>query len=323
MAIAQIYPLLGPTGLGLDGCVADRSPLLFTPELVRILAILLAITGAVFLSLGAQFQNDAVTKHHAPDQPKIGSLHIRQIVDLLRRPRWLTGTSFLLLAILFQLGALALAPLIVVQPIGALALILTSILNARIYKLRLDRPTWLAIGITLLGVGAFVSFAATSAVSTELSDEKLLQVVGILVILLIFFGLAFYMTKGHVGPLSYILGAGVLYGFVASLAKVVIQRFYQGDFDLLTLLAGVALIGATFLGGWFVQNAYASGPPDLVIAGLTVVDPAVAVGIAVVILGEASQAQLTEILGYVVAGLIAMGGVLMLSRVHPQLSSEV
>ena len=63
-------------------------------------------------------------------------------------------------------------------------------------------------------------------------------------------------------------------------------------------------------------------PPDLVIAGLTVVDPAVAVGIAVVILGEASEAQITQIIGYVVAGAIAMTGVLMLSRVHPQLTGD-
>ena len=292
------------------------------PDLIRLLAILLAIIGAVFLSLGAQFQNDAVTKHHAPDQPRIGSLHIRQIVDLLRRPRWLTGTSFLVLAILFQLSALALAPLIVVQPIGALALIITSVLNAKIYKLKLDGKTIGSIALTMLGVGAFVTTAARSAVNTEMSDAKLLQVVGVLLVLLAFFAVAFFLSKGQVGPLNYILGAGVLYGFVASLAKVVLARLGQGDFDLLTLAAAVALLGATFLGGWFVQNAYASGPPDLVIAGLTVIDPAVAVGIAIVILGEAAQAQLAEIAGFAIAGLIALAGVLMLSRVHPQLTSE-
>jgi 2-octaprenyl-6-methoxyphenol hydroxylase len=58
----------------------------------------------------------------------------------------------------------------------------------------------------------------------------------------------------------------VLYGFVATLAKVVIQRFYQMDYDPLTALALVSMVGAVFLGGWFVQNAYSSGPPDLVVA---------------------------------------------------------
>ncbi|MDA2976713.1 MAG: DMT family transporter [Actinomycetota bacterium] len=290
--------------------------------MLRALAILLAICGAAFLSLGAQFQNDAVTKHHAPDQPKIGSLHIRQIIDLLKRPRWLTGTTFLVLAVLFQLGALALAPLIVVQPIGAIALIITSVLNARIYGIKLDVKTISAIALTMLGVGAFVTFAASSAINVEMSNEKLLQVVGILFLLLLLFGFGFAFTRGQVGALTYISGAGVLYGFVASLAKVVIQRLYQADFDLLTLLAAVSLVGATFLGGWFVQNAYASGPPDLVIAGLTVIDPAIAVGIAIIILGEASQAQFADIIGFIIAGFVALAGVLLLSKVHPQLSGD-
>ena len=274
------------------------------------------------MSLGAQFQNDAVTKHHAPDQPKIGSLHIRQIIDLLRRPRWLTGTTFLVLAVMFQLGALALAPLIVVQPIGAIALIITSVLNARIYRIKLDLKTVSAIALTMLGVGSFVTFAASSAINVEMSNQKLLQVVGILFLLLLLFGFGFAFTKGQVGALTYISGAGVLYGFVASLAKVVIQRLYQADFDLLTLLAAACLVGATFLGGWFVQNAYASGPPDLVIAGLTVIDPAIAVGIAIIILGEASQAQFADIIGFIIAGFVALAGVLLLSKVHPQLSGD-
>ena len=292
------------------------------PELIRAIAILLAIMGAIFLSLGAQFQNDAVTEHHVPKRIRIKALRFSQIVDLLKRPRWLAGTSFMVLAALFQLSALALAPLIVVQPIGALALIITSLLNARIYKVKLDGKTLGSIAVILLGVASFVSLAATSAITTEMSDQKLLQVVGIMVLLLAVFAFAFAWSKGNLGPLSYIVGAGVLYGFTASLAKVVILRVYQGDYNLLTLFAVLALLAATFLGGWFVQNAYASGPPDLVIAGLTVVDPAIAVGIGIVILGEAAQADVAQVSGFAIAGAIAMAGVLMLSRVHPQLVGD-
>lgn len=295
---------------------------MFSPEILRALAIGLAVIGAVFLSLGAQFQNDAVTKHHAPRRTKPGSLTLKQIVDLLKRPRWLTGTSFLVLAILFQLSALALAPLIVVQPIGAIALIMTSVLNARIYKVRLNLSTYLAIGVTTIGVGGFVAVAASSAVAVELSNEKLLQVVGVLFVLLLMFALLFWRSKGKVGALHYIFGAGVLYGFVASLAKVIIQRLFQQDYDLLTLLALISLVGATVLGGWFVQNAYASGPPDLVIAGLTVIDPAVAVIIGIVILGEAQAANVSQMVGYTLAGIIAVSGVLTLNKYHPQLTEK-
>lgn len=293
-----------------------------TPDYVRFLAIGLAIAGAVFLALGAQFQNDAVTKHHAPHQPKLGSLHIRQILDLLKRPRWLTGTTFLVLAILLQLSALLLAPLIVVQPIGALALIITSLLNAKIYKVRLDKRTLFAIAITMLGVGGFVVSAAAGASEVLMSNAKLLQVVFVMFGFIALFITLFFFSKGRVGPLEYIFGAGILYGFVASLAKVVLGRISQGDFDLLTLLGLGALVFATALGGWFVQNAYASGPPDLVIAGLTVVDPAVAVVIAIFILGEVDEASMAQLVTFSVAGAVAMAGVFMLARVHPQLATD-
>lgn len=293
-----------------------------TPDYVRFLAIGLAIAGAVFLALGAQFQNDAVTKHHAPHQPKLGSLHIRQILDLLKRPRWLTGTTFLVLAILLQLSALLLAPLIVVQPIGALALIITSLLNAKIYKVRLDKRTLFAIAITMLGVGGFVVSAAAGASEVLMSNAKLLQVVFVMFGFIALFTTLFFFSKGRVGPLEYIFGAGILYGFVASLAKVVLGRISQGDFDLLTLLGLGALVFATALGGWFVQNAYASGPPDLVIAGLTVVDPAVAVVIAIFILGEVDEASMAQLVTFSVAGAVAMAGVFMLARVHPQLATD-
>jgi hypothetical protein len=73
------------------------------------------------------------------------------------------------------------------------------------------------------------------------------------------------------------------------------------------------------LGSWFVQNAYASGPPDLVIAGLTVIDPLVAVSIGIVILGEATGASLPVVIGFGLSALVAVIGVYLLSKVHPEL----
>lgn len=289
---------------------------------VRALAILIAVLGAIALSVGAQFQNDAVTKHHAPQAPKFGSLTVRQLLDLLRRPRWLTGTSFLVLAVILQLTALLMAPLIVVQPVGVVALILTSLLNSRLHRVKLDRATMLSILVTTAGVGGFVWLASGVAAQAEMTDTKLLQVVGILVLLLLIFGIMFWLQGSKTKAINYIFGAGLLYGFVASLAKVVLSRLSQGLIDPLTLLAAIALIAATALGGWFVQNAYASGPPDLVIAGLTVIDPLVAVGIAIVILGEANSATWLETLGFIAAGLVSILGVLAMSKVHPQLSGK-
>ncbi len=288
------------------------------PEL-RELAIALAVLAAVALAFGAQFQNQAVTKGHEKAPRVQGSLSLRELGRLFVRPRWISGLGLMVLGMVLQLAALTLAPLIVVQPIGAIALVITSLLNARYTKTRINKATVIAIGLSTLGVGGFVVTASRVAAQVELTDENLLRVLGLLLVILTAFGILFFSFGKRAKALTYILGAGVLYGFVATLAKVVIQRLYQMDYDLLTGLALVSMIGAVALGGWFVQNAYSSGPPDLVIAGLTVIDPMVAVGIAIGVLGEAQEANWGSIAAFSVSGVVAIAGVYMLSKVHPEL----
>ena len=291
------------------------------PEL-RLLAIGLAVLAAVALAFGAQFQNQAVSKSREQHvQPKL-SLSLRELINLLVKPRWVSGTGLMFLAMLLQLGALALAPLIVVQPIGAIALVITSLLNARYTKTKLNRATIVAIGLSTFGVGGFVVTASQVAAQVELTDQNLLRVLLLFVIILVGFAALFFIFGKKAQALTYILGAGVLYGFVVTLAKVTIQRLYQMDYDILTLIAVVSMIGAVLLGGWFVQNAYASGPPDLVIAGLTVIDPIVAIAIAIGILGEAQQATLGSGSLFSAFGLMAIFGVYLLSKVHPQLRNR-
>jgi hypothetical protein len=288
------------------------------PEL-RLLAICLAVLAAVALAFGAQFQNQAVsTSREKHIQPKV-SLSLKELSRLLMRPRWVSGTGLMFLGMLLQLGALSLAPLIVVQPIGAIALVITSLLNARYTKTKLNQATMLAIGLSTFGVGGFVVTASQVASQVELTDENLLRVLLLFVLILVAFAVLFFAFGKKAQALTYILGAGVLFGFVATLAKVTIQRLYQMDYDLLTLIALLSMLGAVLLGGWFVQNAYASGPPDLVIAGLTVIDPMVAIAIAIGILGEAQQATVGSGVLFSGFGLVAIFGVYLLSKVHPEL----
>lgn len=286
---------------------------------LRLLAILIAAVSAVFLAFGVQFQNDTVSDNHATKQPGRGSLSFRQLTSLLVRPRWISGLGFMAVGILLQLTALSLAPLIVVQPIGALALVISSLLNARATHTKLNRGTVIAIALSLFGVGGFVLTASGVANEVVLNDDRLREVLGLLGVILVLFAVSFFTIGKRAKALTFIVGAGVLYGFVATLAKVVIQRIYQEQFEWLTVFCLLALVVAMVLGGWFVQNAYSSGPPELVIAGLTVIDPMVAVGIAIVILGEAQQATVWSGVGFATSGLLAVAGVYLLSKVHPEM----
>lgn len=285
----------------------------------QFIGIPLALIGAVFLSLGAQFQHRGVVKVESQTVDTLGKgLNGRQLALLLARPSWVLGTLMLGLAILFQLASLYFAPIIVVQPLGALALVITSILNSRINHVELKRKSIIAIVMCVGGVLLFVGVAAFTAVDRPVTTRQLVVILVVLAVVLAVAAVTFALFRRRIRALFYVIMAGVLYGFVATLAKVVLGRLQQGEFEWLTLTCVIALIAATALGAYFVQNAYASGPPDLVIAGLTVVDPMVAVLIGIIVLGEASQAPFWANIVFAISGAIAVWGVFLLARNHPQ-----
>ncbi len=296
-----------------------------TPD--QAIGIPIALFGAILISIGTQLQHTGVSVvgKRAESGTKAG-LGLRQLAALFARPSWLLGTVLLGVAMLFQLTSLVFAPLIVVQPLGAIALVVTAIVNSRLSGVKLGaisrRAIWLCVG----GVGLFVTIAAFTAKSSPITELQLSVVLIILSAVLVIFAVAFALLRKRFKAIFYIIGAGVLFGFVATLAKVVIDRiktlsfhdFQLGDAEWLTVLCVVGLLVAALLGSYFVQTAYSNGPPDLVVAGLTVIDPLVAIAIGILVLGEASAAPLWAIIAFVVAGATAIYGVLLLAKNHPQ-----
>ncbi|MBX3311349.1 MAG: DMT family transporter [Microbacteriaceae bacterium] len=275
-----------------------------------------AILGAVAMSLGAQFQHRGVSKVGGDTD----TLNLGQVGGLLKRPSWLLGTFLLGLAIVMQLVSLGLSPLIVVQPVGAIALVFTTFLNWKMNGTKPTKQTLTAVTACLVGVSGFVLITAFYAVNNPITDEKLLAVVIVLLVILIATGIAYVLYRERMRAFSYVVVAAVLYGFVAILAKVVLSQISFGLVTWLTLTALGGLVIALLLGSYFVQLAYASGPPDLVIAGLTVIDPIIAVLIAIIIFQEALSMPSYASALLVIFGAIAVIGVWLLSKTHPEVA---
>ncbi len=279
------------------------------------LGIAIALLGGLFLALGAQFQHRGVVvveeKHGSGRK---AGLSIPQLWRLVRSPWWAFGTLLLGLAILCQLTSLGFAPIIVVQPLGVVALVITSVVNARVSHTRLTRPAVRAIAFCVAGIALFVTVAAFVARETLIQGQQLLIILIIMGCVLAILGVGFAVFRKRFTAMFYIISAGVLYGFVATLAKVVINRLINGNFEWLTVGCVAALLAASALGAYFVQTAYSVGSPDLVIAGLTVVDPIVAVSIGITVLGEAAGAPLWTVFVWIVAAAAAVYGVFQLAQ---------
>ena len=287
------------------------------------LGIPVALIGAVFLAIGSQLQQHGVAKvgSRGSGGPQVG-LHVAELLALARRPSWLLGTLLLGLAIVFQLFSLYLAPLTVVQPLGAVALVITVLVNARVTKKPLDAASVRAVLLCVLGVGAFVGVAAMTTTTVPIEDTQLVIVVAVLSVVLATFGIGFGVLRKSLPRLFYVVGAGMLFGFVATLAKVLITRvqtilatgFHLVFADWLTVVCFVGLVAAALLGSYFVQTAYSTGSPSVVVAGLTVIDPMVGVTIGIAVLGEAAGAPWWASIVFALAGLVAVLGVYRLSR---------
>lgn len=285
----------------------------------QFLGIPLALIGAALLAFGAQYQSRGLNKVERLTGESAGAgLSFKHVASLFRRPSWVVGTVFLGLAVAFQIGSLSLSPLIIVQPIGVVGLVITSILNSRVSGVRLGKRVQSSIGLAVLGIVVFVTIAAFTASDQIVTDKKLIEILITFAVVFAIILVLFVGFRHRSVALIYIVGAGVLYGFVATFAKSVIGRLQQGEFEWLTWACVAALLLGALMGMVFVQNAYSSGPPDLVVAGLTVIDPIVAVLIGIVVLDEAAGAPTWAIVAFVASAAVAIIGVIGLAKFHPQ-----
>ena len=117
-------------------------------------AVLLAVLGAFCLAFGAQRQGSAV-------KADTGGLALSNhgMLRLLRNPRWVFGLLLLCVGMALNSVALVMAPLTVVQPIGAIALVITTIVNAKDQGLSINRATVVAITACVTGSALFVILA--------------------------------------------------------------------------------------------------------------------------------------------------------------------
>ncbi|WP_282824263.1 DMT family transporter [Gulosibacter sediminis] len=281
---------------------------------MQYLGIPLAILGAVLMSVSAMLQHRGVARADAAGNGDGGEgLGLRSFLRLLKSKTWLSGTLLLGVAVVCQLGALLFSPLVLVQPIGVISLVLTAVITAKQSGMPVGRRKALSITLCVAGVGGFVAVASSVAVDKEITEPQLIVVLIILAALVLLLGIAFaFVRRTKWRSLFYVVAGGVMYGFLVTLAKVVLARWQQGDYGWYFLACAAGVVISLLVGGYFVQTAYASSSADLVIAGLTVIDPLVAVTIGIVVLRETDGANLLVNILFVALGALAVIGVLLL-----------
>jgi drug/metabolite transporter (DMT)-like permease len=293
------------------------------------LGIPVALIGAFLLAFGSQVQQEGVAAVEGTGGSSAGGgLGLRQLLGLIRNRRWLAGTVMVVLAIACQLTALGLAPIAVVQPVGVFALVITAVISARVSHQRLDAPSVRSIAICVAAVVIFVTVAALTTRVRPIRNDNVIVVLIIAAAVVLLLGAGFVVFRKRFSRIFYVIASGVLFGFVATLAKVIIGRVetvvsdHQSPFAVggLTYLCLLGIVLAGSLGQYFQQSAFRAGSPEVVVAGLTVVDPIVGATLGLAALGEGSGAPGWSFAVFAVAGLVSIYGVVQLSRRRPTAS---
>ena len=285
-------------------------------------AIVLALLGAVCFAGAAVLQHGAVNAESRVDEDdRPGkAVSLRGLREIARRRGWLAGLALAGGGSVLHATALVLAPLSVVQPLGVLAVPIAVLLTTLRTSRRPAPGVVVGVLLSIAGVAVFVTAAAGTAVSSPPPDQATLVaslIVGGVVLLLAGVGFA---RSGWVRCVACSMAGAVAFGLVSALVRAVSQSVVAGDVGPLELpvLAAVAGIAtAVLVGGWLVQQAFASGPPEVVIACLTVVDPIVAVLLGAVLLGEGAATPADTWLLLAGAAITATAGVIALARHHP------
>jgi glycosyltransferase involved in cell wall biosynthesis len=258
-----------------------------------IAAVLLAVAAAGGFAVSAWLQHGAV------------SCAAGGWREALQSRRWLAGAALAAVSAGLHAVALALAPLVVVQPIGVIAIAGSAALAARSAGARISRASWAAIGTCMAGVGLFVVLAAANPGQPSVPAGSEPRATAVAAILLLLLAVAGRRLSGRLRCLAYASAAAVAYGLVSVLIRIGATRGFG--------LSAVAIALALLAGAFLVQQAYAAGPPQVVVATQTVVDPLAGIAIGVALLGEGAGMGPLTAAALMVSGLVAAGGVIALA----------
>ncbi|GAA3437294.1 DMT family transporter [Kutzneria kofuensis] len=280
------------------------------------LAITLAVLGACCNAVSARLQHGGLNEC-ADDR----GLRLAALLRLARQPLWLAGIGVAGAGAALHATALGLAPLSVVQPIGILALALTTVMSVRIESIRLDRVAVGAVAASTVGTIAFVLLAATEAKATVVAPDVELRATVLVIGVVGGLTAIAALNTGATRCLGFATASGVCFGYVSLLMRALLQQLdlgkqlTEGGVFPLPEVTGIAV--GILVGGWLVQHAYASGPPEVVIGCLTVIDPLVAVGLGVVLLGEATDTPPSVAAAALLCAVVAAAGVVVLTLRRP------
>ncbi len=283
---------------------------------MRFEVVVLALAASVFTALASVAQRRAAAPAPGRGRP---SLHL--IEYLLHRPVWFLGIGSMILGFVFQVFALRVGSLSLVQPIIATELVLVFAIIAIGSRRRVRARDWVsALGVAA-SLGVFLTLARPAGGHDHASGSMWLLAGSATIALAVVLTAAAYLagaSGAHAGSSrkAALLGiaAATGFGFVAAVIKELSTHLAQGPSAVFTNWSPYVLLLSGAASMFLASHAFQAGPLAASQPGLTVVDPLVASVLGVVLFGERLDLSRVALAGELVALTVLVGSVILLSR---------
>jgi fructose-specific component phosphotransferase system IIB-like protein len=278
--------------------------------------IILALAASCFTAMASVAQRTA-----AAPAPGELSFNLHLVGYLLRRPVWFLGILCMILGFVFQVEALRVGSLSVVQPVIATELVIVFGVIALHDPHRVHVRDWIAALGMVVGLGAFLALArphggrAQASMSMwALAGISTFALAGVLAALAYLPGKQ--GLKPGAGRKAALLGiaAAVGFGFVAAVVKELSSHLGQGFSGVFLNWSPYVLLISGAAAMFLASNAFQAGSLAASQPGLTIVDPLVAATLGVVLFGESLHHNPLQLMGEVLAVATVIASVVMLSR---------
>ncbi|MGX2993605.1 DMT family transporter [Streptomyces sp. JNUCC 64] len=265
-----------------------------------VLAVALSLLSAVAYATAAVLQRRLAVRVHDG----------RRVRGLLGAPAWWGAVALNGGAALLHVAALRFGPLTLVQPLGALTLVVAVPLGARLTGRRVDRREWRGVALTLAGLGALTLAAAGPAPARGLSPAQALTVAAVAVVLL-----GALARPGARPGQRHATASGIASGVASALTQTltVAATGTAVLFSGRTALVAALVAGFATAGLLLAQAAYRDGL-GAPLALLTLANPVAAAVIGLALLGEGFRGGGPGLALAVAGAAVAGRGVLVLSR---------
>jgi drug/metabolite transporter (DMT)-like permease len=269
-----------------------------------IISAVAAVMAGLFLAACGVLQQRAASKRSSSER-----LSLRLVRALVTDRTWLAGIASAGASYGFQAVALAFGPLVLVQPLVVSELLFAVPVSVRIRGLRLRPRDWGAVGAVVVGL-------AVGIVAADPQQGRPLQPISswapALAAVAVLVGVCLLVTRFVDGPpmaSAFAVAGACTMGLQSALYAATIALIKKEQLALFATWEPYALIVASLIGAFLIQNAFQSGP---LAASTPVIDatlPLIAIGLGVGLFGEHIRTSFLGLAGASVGLVLVLAGI--------------